>query len=62
MFWVVMSQIWSHWSETLLIVQPETVVRWHRQGFRHYLAWKRRRQRLGHPSVDPAVGDDLAPL
>ncbi len=30
MFWIVLSRIWSHWFETLLIVQPETVVRWHR--------------------------------
>ncbi len=30
MFWIVLSRIWRHWFETLLIVQPETVVRWHR--------------------------------
>ena len=57
MFWVVLSRIWRHWSETLLIVQPATVVRWHRQGFRQYWAWKSRRQRLGRPSIDPAVKD-----
>ena len=57
MFWVVLSRIWSHWSETLLIVQPETVVRWHRQGFRCYWAWKSRVQRRGCPSIDPEVRD-----
>jgi len=57
MFWVVLSRLWRHWSETLLIVQPETVVRWHRQGFRQYWAWKSRRQKLGRPSIDPAVRD-----
>ncbi len=40
MFWVVLSRIWNNWSETLLIVQPETVIRWHRQSFRQYWAWK----------------------
>ncbi len=35
-FWVFLSQIWSGWKETLVIVQPDTVVRWHRKGFRFY--------------------------
>ncbi len=35
-FWVFLSRIWSGWKETLVIVQPETVVRWHRKGFRLY--------------------------
>ena len=26
-FWMVLSRLWRDWSETLLIVQPETVVR-----------------------------------
>ena len=47
MFWMVLSRIWRHWSEILLIVQPETVVCWHRQGFRQYGARKGHSQRLG---------------
>jgi transposase InsO family protein len=35
-FWVFLSQILSGWKELLIIVQPETVVRWHRKGFRLY--------------------------
>jgi len=35
-FWVFLSQVWSGWKETLVIVQPDTVVRWHRKGFRLY--------------------------
>jgi len=57
MFWVMLSGIWSHWAKTLLIVQPETVVRWHREGFRCYWAWKSRVQRRGRPSIDPEVRD-----
>ena len=56
-FWMVLSRIWRHWSKTLLIVQTETVVRWHRRGFRWYWAWKSRRPRLGRPLIDPAVRD-----
>ncbi len=47
-FWVVLSRIWAGWRESLHIVQPETVVRWHRQGFRYYWRWKSRRR--GPPS------------
>ena len=35
-FWVSLSQIWSGWKDALVIVQPDTVVRWHRKGFRLY--------------------------
>ena len=37
-FWVALSRIWPRWKNALVIVRPETVVRWHRQGFRRY--WK----------------------
>lgn len=36
MFWVGLSQFWSGWRAALVIVRPETVLRWHRQGFRAY--------------------------
>jgi putative transposase len=35
-FWIFLSRIWSGWTEALVIVQPDTVVRWHRNGFRLY--------------------------
>ena len=35
-FWVVLSRLWSRWKEVLVIVEPETVIRWHRNGFRLY--------------------------
>jgi transposase InsO family protein len=35
-FWVLLSRVWSGWKEILVIVQPDTVVRWHRKGFRLY--------------------------
>ncbi len=35
-FWILLSRLWSGWKETLIFVQPETVVRWHRAGFRRY--------------------------
>ncbi len=37
-FWVALSRLWPRWRSALVVVRPETVVRWHRQGFRRY--WK----------------------
>jgi putative transposase len=35
-FWVALSRFWPRWRSALLVVQPETVIRWHREGFRRY--------------------------
>ena len=39
LFWVMLRRIWSGWKTTLILVQPETVVRWHRAGFQSYWTW-----------------------
>lgn len=33
-FWVWLSRLWTGWRSSLIIVKPETIVRWHREGFR----------------------------
>src|SRR5215475_1651331 len=38
--WVWLSRLWSGWRSVLTIVMPETVIGWHRQGFRWYWTWK----------------------
>jgi len=48
-FWALLRRRWSGWKRALVIVQPETVVRWHRQGFKYYWRWKSRRDRSGRP-------------
>ncbi len=49
-FWVLLRQLWPRWREVLVVVRPETVVRWHRQGFRLY--WRfRPRRRPGRPRI-----------
>lgn len=35
-FWVLLRGLWSKWSNSLIVVTPDTVVRWHRQSFRRY--------------------------
>ena len=44
-FWVILSRLWKGWRSSLRVARPETVVGWHRQGFRCYWAWKSRRRR-----------------
>ena len=39
LFWVLAHRFWSAWKSSLIIVTPETVVRWHRAGFRLYWSW-----------------------
>lgn len=36
MFWAVVRGCWSRWKDALALVQPETVVRWRRAGFKLY--------------------------
>ena len=50
--WILLSRVWANWRSTLMIVKPETVLAWHRQGFRLYWTWKSR-HRPGRPSVAP---------
>jgi hypothetical protein len=44
LFWTFLRAIWSRWKDALVIVQPESVVGWHRAGFRLYWRWKSRRR------------------
>ena len=52
--WVWLSRLWNDWRSALLIVKPETVIAWHRRGFRLYWRWKSR-HRDGRPTVSPEV-------
>ena len=54
-FWVWLTQFWTRWRSVLLIVQPDTVVRWHRQGFKLYCRWKSRGGKVGRPRVDAEI-------
>jgi hypothetical protein len=56
-FWVWLSRVWAGWRSALVIVQPDTVVGWHRQGFRLYWRWKSRRRKDGRPAVSRELRD-----
>jgi len=52
LFWVIARRLWPRWRKALILVQPETVVRWHRTGFKLYWAWiSRHRKRVGRKCV-----------
>jgi len=55
-FWVFLSSLWTSWRHSLQVVRPETVIGWHRQGFRRYWAWKSRR-RSGRPMIGTELRD-----
>ena len=54
LFWTLLRVTWSRWKDALIIVQPETVVGWHRAGFRWYWRWKSRR-RHGRPRITEEI-------
>jgi transcriptional regulator with XRE-family HTH domain len=51
LFWVALSHLWRDWRSILVIVKPETVIKWHRQGFNYYWRWKSRSGRVGRPRI-----------
>src|SRR6478672_10113173 len=53
LFWVALRRFWSGWSDALIIVQPKTVVSWHRAGFR--LFWRWRSRQSGRPKINKEV-------
>src|SRR5437773_2709257 len=55
LFWVLLSRLWSGWVDAVSVVQPATVIRWHRTGFSLLWTWKSRRNGPGRPAVAPAV-------
>ena len=57
LFWVALSQLWRDWRSILVIVKPETVIKWHRQGFKCYWRWKSRSGRVGRPKIDTEIRD-----
>jgi len=56
LFWMLACRFWSEWKKSLLVVTPETVVRWHRAGFRLYWSWiSKARKRVGRKKLSTDV-------
>ncbi len=52
LLWVWLYRIWPRCLDTMVLVKPATVIRWHRHGFRLYWRW---RSSSGRPSVHREV-------
>ena len=59
LLWVWLSRIWSDWRSVLVMVQPDTVIAWHRKSFRLFWSWKVRRGQPGRPKIPREVRDLL---
>jgi hypothetical protein len=55
-FLVWMIRLWPSLIDTVQVIQPETVLRWHRAGFRALWRWKSRK-RAGRPKIDRELRD-----
>ncbi len=51
LFWVFLRRVWSRWAEVLVVVKPETVVRWPRGVARLYWRFLSRRKESGRPRI-----------
>jgi transposase InsO family protein len=55
------SRFCANWREHLTIVTPDTIVRWHRQGWRLLWRWNSR-SRGGRPPLSPEVQELIATI
>jgi putative transposase len=59
--WVWIDRLWPASRRHLLVVTPETVLRWHRNGWRLYWTWRSRR-RIGRPRMPAEVKELIAQI
>jgi transposase InsO family protein len=52
LFWLALRRLWLRWSDVLVFVKPDTVVRWHRASFRRYWTWLSQCRPRGRPPID----------
>jgi putative transposase len=57
LLWICLLRLWHDWRSALAIVKPETVLAWHRAGFRLFWTWKVRRSQPGRPVISREVRD-----
>jgi putative transposase len=53
LLWLWLSRVWQGWRAAVVIIAPDTVITWHRRGFRLFWRWKSRHR--GRPTVSAEV-------
>jgi putative transposase len=61
LFWLLVRRLNAEWRRHLVLVSPDTVVRWHRQGWRLFWRWKSRTQ-LGRPHLPADIRELIATM
>src|SRR6267143_384032 len=51
LFWVALSRVWAGWRQALVIVSPNTVLRWQKRRFREHWTKLSGQPRLGRPPI-----------
>lgn len=60
LLWIALGRIWTGWKDTLVVVQPETVLRWQLDRFRRY--WAALSRSDDRPRGRPALAPDIRRL
>jgi putative transposase len=55
LFWVGLARAWTGWRQALVIVSPDTVLRWQRRRFREYWTQLSARSTGGRPPVNAEI-------
>src|SRR5438067_8156936 len=55
LFWIGLGRVWTGWKQSLVIVTPDTVLRWQRRRFREYWPQLSRRPTGGRPPIDAEI-------
>jgi hypothetical protein len=55
LLWVGLARVWTGWRRALVIVSPDTVLRWQRRRFREYWTQLSRRPTGGRPPVNAEI-------
>ena len=57
LFWIWLSRLWPNWRSALNIFQPDTVTKWHKQGFKLYWRWLSKPSKGGRPPIEQEIRD-----
>src|SRR3954451_19843822 len=57
LLWAWLCEVWHNWRSSVFLVQPATVIGWHRKGFRLFWAGKIRGGKPGRPAVPKEIRD-----
>ena len=55
LFWMALARSWRNWRTALIVVQPDTVIRWHRDWLRRRWTRRSRRRLVGRPPIDQEI-------